>query len=62
MEDPTEIVDWELPEPATDMEELQREVRSLQIYVKTLSQNYAATWRQINFLRKTLRDLGIKID
>lgn len=62
MEDPTEIVDWELPEPPTDMEELRREVRSLQIYVRTLSQNYSAIWRHINHLHKTLRDLGIKID
>ena len=62
MEDPTEIVDWGLPEPPSDVESLRAEVRSLQVYVKTLSQNYAGTWRHINYLRKKLMDLGVPLD
>lgn len=62
MENPTEIVDWDLPKPPSDVESLRAEVRSLQVYVKTLSQNYAATWRQIDYLRKKLMDLGVSFD
>ena len=60
MEDPTENVeDWELPDPPTEIEALRTEVRTLQIYAKTLSQNYATTWREIAAIRKKLQDLGL---
>lgn len=63
MEDPTESAadDWEIPEPPTELEELRDEVRSLQIYVKTLSQSYAGIWRQVIDLRKKLQDLGVDV-
>jgi hypothetical protein len=60
MEDPTESVeDWKLPDPPMEIEALRTEVRTLQIYAKTLSQNYAATWREIAAIRKKLQDLGL---
>ena len=60
---PTENVEnWEIPEPPTEIEELRKEFRSLQIYTRTLSQNYAATWREIVFLRKKLLDIGVPLD
>lgn len=60
MASPTETVeDWDLPEVPTEVEQLRDEVRSLQIYVKTLSQQYGATWREIVRLRKMLSDLGV---
>ena len=63
MEDRTETVkDWKLPDPPTEIEELRKEVRTLQVYTKTLAQNYSATWRQINFLRKKLLDIGVPLD
>jgi len=61
MVDPTETVeDWDIPDPPTELEELRKEVRMLQIYVKTISQNYAMTWREITALRKKLQDLGVE--
>jgi len=60
MVDPTETVeDWVLPEVPTEVEELRDEVRTLQIYVKTLSQQYGSTWKEIVRLRKILTDLGV---
>jgi len=60
MVDPTETVeDWALPEVPTEVEELRDEVRTLQIYVKTLSQQYGSTWKEIVRLRKILTDLGV---
>jgi predicted patatin/cPLA2 family phospholipase len=63
MDDLTETAseDWVTPEPPTDMEELRREVRSLQIYVKTLSQSYGSTWKEIVRLRNALQELGIQL-
>ena len=62
MEDPTETVtdeDWDIPDPPTEIEALREEVRSLQIYAKTLSQNYAGTWREFAAIRKKLQELGL---
>lgn len=61
MEDRTETVeDWELPEVPTEVEQLRQEVRTLQIYTKTVSQNYANTWKEIVRLRKILTNLGVE--
>ena len=62
MEDPTETVtdeDWDIPDPPTEIEALREEVRSLQIFVKTLSQNYAGTWREVAAIRKKLQEVGL---
>lgn len=60
MDDPTETVeDWVIPEPPTEIEELRQEVRTLQIYVKTLSQSYSGIWKEVIQIRKKLQDLGL---
>lgn len=60
MDDHTESVeDWDIPEPPTEIEALRQEVRTLQIYVKTLSQSYAGTWKEVVKIRKKLQDLGL---
>jgi len=60
MEDHTETVeDWKLPEPPTELEALRQEVRTLQIYTKTLSQNYGGIWKEVIQIRKKLQDLGL---
>lgn len=60
MDDPTETVeDWDIPEPPTEIEALRQEVRTLQIYVKTLSQSYGGIWKEVIQIRKKLQDLGL---
>lgn len=60
MDDPTETVeDWDIPEPPSDIESLRAEVRSLNIYVKYLSQNYATVWKEVIALRKKMQSVGL---
>ena len=60
MDDPTETVeDWEIPEPPSDIESLRNEVRSLNIYVKYLSQSYSTVWKEVISLRKKMQGVGL---
>lgn len=60
MDDPTETVeDWDISEPPSDIESLRAEVRSLNIYVKYLSQNYATVWKEVIALRKKMQSVGL---